>query len=485
MLAQISWIGSASLLLYQGGMILLLLALVFLLVRTNRQRTALLQEKAVVLGFMQDIGEVLSESESVDMQGLLRRVVHHAVRTTGAAAGVVYLVDQNRECLRVAALSGVFPPLDLELGDGVKNAFSKIRYVERLVREQPVRMGQGIVGAVVTQGVPFLCEEGAIDQRVPKYEHDFLKINSLLMVPMRFHHEATGVIAVVNPVDGIPFSATDRDVLQALADQAAVAVHYARFSAALDEKRKLDYDLGVARKIQMALLPRRIPQVEGLEIAAFSEPAQQVGGDYYDFIQMPDGKLGVVIADVAGKGISGALLVSECRSLLRVTAQQGLSPVEILTKVNRMVGPDISEDKFISMLYAVIDPSKMTLTVARAGHTYPIVHEGVGEPVQIKTRGMAVGLGTPVVFEKCLEEKTIEFGPGSTVVLYTDGVLEARDRQGREWGLLNLLKTIQQAAFEGEGAPGLTTSVHQKLLHFVGDTPQYDDMTLVAIRRPR
>ena len=453
--------------------------------RLTRQRDILLQEKDVVLNFVYDIGEVFVETDSVDIGALLKRVVYYAQRTTGASSGVLYLLEPDDETLRAQAVGGVFPPLSGRVDRGIETAFSKIRYVERLVRRETIKVGEGLVGEVMGRGLPTLIEHADGDPRVPSYPQDFLAIHTLLLVPMRFHHKVIGVLGVVNRTDGKSFGQADMNLLQALADQASVSIHYAKFSAALDEKRRLDYDLSVAKRIQTTLLPKDVPHIEGVELAAFSVPAQQVGGDYYDFVDVDANHVGLVIADVSGKGISGAIVISICRSVLRVEAPGCLSPATVLRKVNRVLSRDLSEDMFVSILYMILNTQTRELLLARGGHVYPILNTGSGEPSIIKSEGLAMGLADTGTFDDMLEEKSVSMKTGDIVVAYTDGVTEAQDRNENEWGTLNLVKAIQTTALEGRGALAVVTNVRQKLFQFVGDTPQYDDMTLVALRAAR
>jgi sigma-B regulation protein RsbU (phosphoserine phosphatase) len=471
--------------LFQGAILVLILILLAQIQRLTKQRDILLQEKDVVLNFVYDIGEVFAETDAVDVGVLLKRVVYYAQRTTGASSGVLYLLEPDDETLRAQAVGGVFPPLSGRVDEGIGTAFSKIRYVERLVRRETIKVGEGLVGEVMARGLPTLIENAESDARVPCYTQDFLVIHSLLLVPMRFRHKVIGVLGVVNRTDGKSFSHVEMNLLQALADQASVSVHYAKFSAALDEKRRLDYDLGVAKRIQTTLLPKDVPQIEGVDLAAFSVPAQQIGGDYYDFVDVDENHVGIVIADVSGKGISGAIVMSICRSVLRVEAPGCLSPSRVLKKVNRVLSRDLSEDMFVSILYMILNTRTHELVLSRGGHVYPILNAGSGIPSMIKSEGIAMGLADTTTFDEVLEEKSVTLRPGDIVVAYTDGVTEAQDCSENEWGILNLVKAIQTTALEGSGAGAVASNVRQKLLQFVGETPQYDDMTLVVLRAVR
>jgi len=450
------------------------------------ERDALLQEKDVVWKFLYDVGEVFAEEDSVETQPLMERVLFYGIRTTRAGAGALYLAEPDGATLQAQAVSRLFPPIVDGIDAGIERALSKVRYVEGLVKRQKVRRGEGLVGDVADTGRSHLIEDAERDMRVPRFEIDYLQIHSMLLVPMRFHHKVIGVLTVINPVDGRPFSEADRSVLQAIADQASVSISFAKYNVALDEKRRMDYDLGMAREIQRGLLPKEIPRMPGLELAAFSVPAREIGGDYYDFIPIDETHLGIAIADVAGKSVPGAILMSVCRSILRTTASGCRSPAEVLRSLNRVMQEDIAEDKFVSVLYMVLDMATHELVVARAGHVHPIVNPaGSKEPYTIDSRGMAIGMADPDVFDAALEEVREPLQPGDMVVAYTDGVTEAMDQREHEWGLLNLIKTIEIGAMDKEDVVHLVNDVQRKLLRFCGNVPQYDDMTLVALRVTR
>ncbi len=450
-----------------------------------RERDALLQEKDVVFNFVQDVGDVFAGGENVDLHELLRRVLFYALRTTRAGAGAIYLLDEDGETLRAHATSGIFPPIVAGLDDGVERAFSKTRYIDDLVKAQTTRVGRGLVGEVAAAGIPILIRDGEQDSRLPRFALDFLHIHSALFVPMRFRNRVVGLVAVINRVDEHPFIQADQNLLQALADQASVSIYFAKFNTALEEKRRIDYDLGIAHHIQAALLPKEIPVIPGAELAAFSLAAQQIGGDYYDFVRIDERHFGIAIADVSGKGVAGAIVMSLCRGALRIKAQNNLSPAAVLRGMQEVLSPDLAEDMFITLLYMIYDLDTRELRVARAGHTHPLVNPGNhGKPWTIDSAGIGIGIADNESFSAALEEVSVTLSPGDTVVVYTDGVTEAMDQRQNEWGVLNLVKTIQLSSLDGDhpGVQGLAETVQQKLLQFTGDMPQYDDMTLVALR---
>ncbi len=449
--------------------------------RLHRERDELMHQKEVIFGFIHDVGDVFVHSEDVDLERMLTRVLFYAARTTQAGAGAIYLYDKTEDAFRARAVSGIFPPLSGKLNGRLEKAVSKSQHIERMVRAQPIARGEGLVGEAADFGVPILIEDADRDPRVPKYEADFLRIRSILLVPMRFLQRILGVIVVVNRVDGRPFIQADLSLLQALADQASVSVHYAGLRGSLDEKQRIDHDLNVARQIQTALLPKSIPRLEGIELAAFNHPAQEIGGDYYDFIQIDEDHLGIAIADVSGKGIVGAIMMSISRSVLRAQAMMSRSPEEVLKNVNRVMYEDIAEDMFVSMLYMVLNLRTHTLVMARAGHERPVwSHAHKKRFTIVDSPGIALGIADREAFEAALEEETVQLKPGDVIVAYTDGVTEARNEQGEEWGVDPFLEAVSTAA--PDGANAVLNNVQQRLMRFVGGFEQYDDMTLLALR---
>lgn len=444
--------------------------------RHNRQ---LRKEKKVMFGFIEDIGEAFTEGEQVEVRDLLDRVVYYALSTTASSAGLIYLIDAH-QALRVEAQSGIFPPLfpidDAEL-DG---AASRVEYLERALREKEMRVGDTLIGEVAKSGKSCIIEFAEDDPRLPNHQADFLKIHSLIAVPMRFSSKVMGVLTVVNPTDGGRFSQGDLSLLQVLADQASVSAYYARLKDAILDKERLDRDLTLATNIQQAMLPGELPAFEHLEIAAYNNSARQVGGDYYDVLQVDDEHIGIAIADVSGKGIVGALVMAVCRSVLRAHAENNLSPVDVLLAVRKTIASDVPEDMFITMSYLVLNIHTLELKLARAGHE-PLLHfqRETGTVVDVEPDGAALGLLDEALFTQVLTETTISLKSGDFFALYTDGVTEAMNAAGEEWGKNTLIEALQ--ADKQEDVGGMLDAVKQRVLRFTGDMQQSDDMTMILV----
>ena len=248
------------------------------------------------------------------------------------------------------------------------------------------------------------------------------------------------------------------------------------------EKQRLDDELRIARDIQQSLLPEKPPEFAGLTIADLCVPAREVGGDYYDFFHLGPRQLGVLVADVSGKGTSAALYMAELKGLMLALSHEERSPKRLLTRVNRLLADHLDNRSFITMTYAVIDLEARTLTHARAGHTPLIVANSAGVDVLVPN-GMVLGLRLPGIserFESLLEEHTRSIAPGDAIVFYTDGITEAMDVTGELFTDASLTRVV--SAHHGLDATGIRERVLREVRAFVGEAEPHDDMTMVVVK---
>ena len=445
------------------------------------ERDTLLQEKEAALGFVQNVGEVFADSETVEMDQLLTRVIHYAVRTCKASSGAIHLMNSKALRLEARALSGVFPPPFETDTDQLEYESGATGRLEKLIRETPIIVGKGLIGEVAVLGNSILIEDAEMDSRVPQHHFDFLKIRTMLIIPMRFGNHTIGVMTLINRTNGTRFAPSDLNLAQALAAQASVPIHYAGLQEALEDKRQFDRDMQIAQQIQNSLLPQQLPDYPSIELAAFNHPALEIGGDYYDFIQIDDKHIGLAIADVSGKGVGGALMMAVCRSVLRVNAPNVYDPSSMLCSLNATLSSNLAEDMFISMLYMVLNLETHQLSFARAGHEAPILmHAGNSTAEQLETTGMAIGLVDNEIFSQAIETRNFSLQPGDMIITYTDGITEAMNSNGEEWGIDSLMLTIQNMA--NSSAQHLLDHIRESVLEFAGNNRQYDDMTMLALR---
>ena len=241
------------------------------------------------------------------------------------------------------------------------------------------------------------------------------------------------------------------------------------------ERERVAQDLRVARRIQQAALPKEAPTLEGWQITPYYRPAREVGGDFYDLLELEDGRLGLVVGDATGKGVPAALVMASARSMLRAVAQSSNSPGDVLRRVNGPMVTDIPPNMFVTCFYAILEPRSGHLVYANAGHDLPYVQHG-GETEELRARGMPLGL-MPV---SSYEEKEMVLDAGETAVFYSDGLVEAHDPKGEMFGFPRLRALVAEHGKERSLVEALLGELHS----FVGEGwEQEDDITLLTLKR--
>jgi serine phosphatase RsbU (regulator of sigma subunit) len=248
------------------------------------------------------------------------------------------------------------------------------------------------------------------------------------------------------------------------------------------DKLRLDEELQIARKIQRSLLPPSTPKIDGLCIADLCEPALEVGGDYYDFFQLGPRQLGLLVADVSGKGTSAALYMAELKGLVLALSRTHRSPRALLVELNDLLADHLDNRSFITMTYAVIDLDAGTLTMARAGHT-PLLFCSKGHSQVVIPDGMVLGLRLPGAlrrFGEIIKEHTQPIGHGDVIVLYTDGITEAMNAEGDLFGDEALAGVVRSHC--GLDSSGIRERILRDVRAFVGEAEPHDDMTMVVVK---
>jgi serine phosphatase RsbU (regulator of sigma subunit)/predicted ester cyclase len=242
------------------------------------------------------------------------------------------------------------------------------------------------------------------------------------------------------------------------------------------ERARIEQELQVARRIQRASLPKEVPELEGWEIHPIYRPAREVGGDFYDFFELQDGHLGIVVGDATGHGVPAALVMASARSMLRAVARASASPGDALRRVNDTLATDIPPNMFVTCFYAILDPDRGSLTYANAGHDLPYLHRGDGEAEELRATGMPLGLMPGMGYEE--KQTILEAGEGA--LLYSDGLAEAHDPEGEMFGFPRLRELVAEHGEEGS----LEEALLEELYSFVGEGwEQEDDITLLTLRR--
>jgi sigma-B regulation protein RsbU (phosphoserine phosphatase) len=274
------------------------------------------------------------------------------------------------------------------------------------------------------------------------------------------------------------FAARSIAMLEGIGHQIAIAIENARLYEATLEQERTAQELHMAQEIQVSFLPAECPSLPGWEISADWQAAREVGGDFYDFVPLDAHHMGVVIADVSDKGMPAALFMSLCRTLVRVSATETPSPAAALQRVNELLVGDNRSAMFCTAFYGVLDWRSGQLTFANAGHNPPILRRRAEAGILPLT---AEGIVLGVLEDVSLEERQVVIQPGDLLILYTDGVTEPINGQEEEFGHGRLIAVATE--YSDQPCARIVEAIHAAVSGFVGAQPQFDDYTLVALKR--
>ncbi len=386
-------------------------------------------------------------NSNLDIDSLLEEIVNDVSQTFGLSRLAVLLKDDRTMELVVGADCG---------GD-----------TNRHMKGDRFKIGKyGMVGHVGETEKTYYAPDVSAD---PYYRVSDSLTRSEVDIPLRSRSQLIGVLnAQHKELNG--FSPARIELLEALAGHIATAIENARmFQRERNEKKRMEKELLEAQNIQRSLFPSTPPDIPGFIIDGTCLPCLEVGGDWFDYIRLPDGRLAVVLADVAGKGMGAAMLMSSTRTVLRLVAESGLSPAEVLSRVNRVLLRDFPSAKFVTMVYAILDPKRQCIVFANAGHCLPILIDTSG------VQSLTTDSGLPLGVQECsFSERTIMINAGTRLVLYSDGLTEAMDPSMEQYGEKRLTDHLAHRS----------SSVGSLLDHvrtFRGGYSASDDLTVVMM----
>lgn len=411
--------------------------------------------------------------------------IPEAMNTLDQVLRIEELFLLQRVAQKINSILDLETLLDEIVGD-VANTFGYNRLAVLLKDEESLELviGAGWTGELCLKGTRFKIGKDGIGghaaatgetyyapdvRKVPFYIVGEEDTRSEIDIPLKVRGELIGIFNIQHTsING--FSPERVRLLEALAGHVATAIANARmFQRERLEKERMIKELDEARGIQFGLFPGDCPDISGFDISGVCQPCREVGGDWYDYIPLPDGRLAVVLADVSGKGMGAALLMSSTRSVLRIHAMRGLSPGEVLKEVNNVLLTDFPAAKFVTLVYAVVDPSARKVTFANAGHLHPLlVNENGAEFLETES-------GLPLGIMDCeFSTREIAMLPGSRLFLYTDGVSEANNSSLDEYGVDRLRS---HAAERSSSVNSLLDDVSK----FTAGYPASDDVTVVML----
>jgi len=408
--------------------------------------------RAVPADFVDDLQRVQKAAQRItsilDLDELIDSVVNEVAHSFGCLEASIYLHDEDRAEMVLAGILGCSECCEPGKGHRLKIGH------------------EGMVGYVASTGQLRYAPDVREDQYYIGCEAATL---SEVAIPLRVDKHLVGVFTASHPeLDAFPRQ--QLRILQALCDHVAIAIHNARrFQSERAERAVMDREAQEARAMQQALLPKCSPYIPGFVVSGLSVPARAVGGDWYDFIPFPDGRWGLVLADVSGKGTAAALLMSATRGVMRSLAEACRTPGEVLTRLNQVLVDDFPAGKFVTMVYAVLDPATRTVIFANAGHLRPLFIDADGEHFLDTERGLPLGLGCGDY-----SETQVALSEGSRLIFYSDGITEAENTTEEEYGLCRLAEHAVKA-----GASAVT--IVDDVRSFSNGANLRDDATVVFV----
>ncbi len=415
---------------------------------------ARLEQKVKRLSTLIEVNGLISSS--LDLEQILENVMMISKKIMNADASSLMLIDEKtNELVYEVALGTVG---------------------EKLKQEFRLKLGQGIAGTVAQEGKPLLLEDAYTH---PKFyrghdEATGYRTKSMITVPLKVGERITGVAQVINKLDGGVFDRDDLELFTALCSLAAIAIENAKMHRSLMEKQRLVKDMEFARTVQESFLPQKAPEIERYRFSAHYTPAQEVGGDFYDFIHLSEGRIGIVIGDVSGKGVPAALYMAKLGSDLRTLAFTEKDPANALQQLNNLLAERSRRGMFATLLYVELDSQSGGMIMSNAGHLPPIIRQKDGT---VKKLSAAGGAPLGILQGMNFGQETAEIKPGDTVILYTDGIIEAMNATGDLYGFERFEALILKSPADPDA---LKSAIINDVNRHTGRSPQHDDLTLVC-----
>jgi sigma-B regulation protein RsbU (phosphoserine phosphatase) len=417
-------------------------------------RSENLQLKRAVeeLSILNDLSRAIGAS--VDSQDIIRKIVDRSMRAVQAEQTVVTLVDRNAN-----------QPMK-----------TLVRAMTSSSEHPHYHLNENLLGWMHLYKKPLLSNSPADDDRFRGIKWD-QTIDSILCVPLMVKSELVGVITSYNKKDAAGFTQEDQRLLAIIAGQSAQIIENARLYEEEKALASIQEQVKLAAQIQMDLLPKLPPSLECYDIAAKSIPAQLVGGDYFDFIEISKDRWAICLGDVSGKGLPASLLMANLQATLRGQSVVDAKVNESIVRANRLIHQSTDPEKFATLFYGVLDCNNHALSFCNAGHENPMIFSNGSESARLETGGMALG----VLEEFPYEEESVTLNSGDTLVVFSDGIPDATNEFDHPFGE-DRLRTLVDEHRDAK-AVELIDSIIDAVNAHEGETPQLDDLTLVVVRR--
>jgi sigma-B regulation protein RsbU (phosphoserine phosphatase) len=335
-----------------------------------------------------------------------------------------------------------------------------------------LKLGEGFIGSVAVSGEPIISNDV---RNNPVYVNARAKTLSEMVAPIISNDEVIGVFDLESD-DLNAYSEDDLQVLTMLASQVAIIIEKVMLHEQLIEKKRLEGQLEVARQVQLELLPASDPELSGFDISAYNFPTEEVSGDYYDWVRIYDDQIGIVIADVSGKGVPAALLMAFLRASLRAATHVGYATHISMAKVNNLLWESIERNQFVTAFYGILDASTSSLSYSNAGHNPPLLIDAEGQTRFIERGEQPLGMFPDTRYH----ENHLRLKPGDLLLLYTDGATEALNPAGQEFGKERLAEAVKIS--KDLSARQLVNSLHREIDNWTAGLGAGDDVTFFVVK---
>lgn len=405
------------------------------------------------LSILNDIATAIASTQSLDQ--ITNLIVKKCVKHLKSEQGSIQLVDEK---------------------DFVNPFHTMIRVKDSQRDIHPLRFDQQISDWMLANKKPMIRNEFRQEEEIALQGDSILKIRSMLSVPMIIKGKMIGILTLFNKESAEGFIEADQRLLTIIAGQSANVIENSRLFEEEKKLMQIQQEIQVASEIQKNLLPQEIPSIKGYDIYAINIPAREVGGDYYDFIKISETKTAIALGDVSGKGLPASMLMANLQATLRGQLLFCNCAKDCIKRANNMLFKSTDTSKFVTLFFGILDTEKHTLTYCNAGHNEPIYFQQE-QKIKLDKGGMLLSIFEHIDYD----EEEILFDKGSILVVFTDGITEAMNEHQEEYGDERLEDLIERNSTST--SKELVTKILSDVQNFASGVPQFDDITLMVVRR--
>ncbi len=449
--------------------------LILQLLEVNQKRVTdgisiLQKEKNIIEKLLNSIGSALAAN--MDQKSILAMINQFSMDATSARAGAILLLNKKKNILTVEVVEGLYPPVQ-HVDEFIS---SKEKYLIDKFKSDPIPVGVSYLGKVVQNGTPLFIKDAMKDEEVIQSAKGVMDISSIIALPLIADNETLGVLSVLNKTTDAFFSDEDFLLAKALAEQVAVALNTVKLRNEYQEKLQQEKQVAIAAQIQQGLLPNVFPEYPQLEVFAVSKAAKGVSGDYFDLLDF-NGKLSVVCADVAGKGVPAAMVMVKIQTALRLIVDSKSEPKSVVSAINVALAGQVAEDRYATLFFCMLDVHTGMLSYSNAGHGPMIVYRALTDSFELlDTEGLPVGITAETQYG---QDETV-LNSGDIAILYTDGITEAMNVRHDEYSIARVKEDIR--SLKDVSAKEMSELLLERITKFVGEEPQHDDQTLFIFK---